>query len=213
MQILLTAEEARVLGALMEKEVSTPDNYPLSLNALTNACNQTTSRDPVVHYDEATVMRALGSLREKKMLWEVDQAGSRVRKYQQQFSKWHDLDPQAHAVMTLLLLRGPQTPGELKSRSDRLSEFHDLAEVETVLSRLSERNPPFVVRLPRLPGTKEFRFMHLLCGEVDLEALASDGEVAAIGTAGVTLSERVARLESQLAALREEFAAFRKQFE
>lgn len=212
MRILLTAEEARVLGALMEKEVSTPDHYPLSLNALTNACNQTTSREPVVRYDEDTVVRALDSLREKKLLWEVDQAGGRVRKYQQQFSKWHDLDGQAHAVLTLLLLRGAQTPGELKSRSDRLAEFRDLAEVEAVLGRLGERNPPFTVRLPRLPGTKEFRYMHLLCGEVDATALA-EGEVAAVGSSGQPLSDRVSRLEADVAKLREELSAFRKQFE
>lgn len=212
MRILLTAEEARVLGALMEKEVSTPDHYPLSLNALTNACNQTTSRDPIVRYDDDTVVRALDSLREKKLLWEVDQAGGRVRKYQQQFSKWHDLDSQAHAVLTLLLLRGAQTPGELKSRSDRLAEFRDLAEVEAVLERLGERNPPFAVRLPRLPGTKESRYMHLLCGEVDLSALA-EGGVAAVGVSGQSLSDRVARLEADVAVLREELASFRRQFE
>jgi len=212
MHILLSAEEARVLGALMEKEVSTPDHYPLSLNALTNACNQTTSRDPIVRFDENTVVRALDSLREKKLLWEVDQAGGRVRKYQQQFSKWHDLDPQAHAVMTLLLLRGAQTPGELKSRSDRLAEFRDLAEVEAVLGRLGERNPPFAMRLPRLPGTKEYRYMHLLCGEIDTTALA-EGEVAAVGASGHSLSDRVSRLEAELAELREELSAFRRQFE
>ena len=212
MRILLSAEEARVLGALMEKEVSTPDHYPLSLNALTNACNQTTSRDPVVRYDEDTVLRALDGLREKKLLWEVEQAGGRVRKYQQQFSKWHDLDGQAHAVITLLLLRGAQTPGELKSRSERLAEFRDLAEVEAVLTRLGERNPPFAVRLPRLPGTKEFRYMHLLCGDVDTTALA-EGQVAAVGPTGQSLSDRVARLEAEVAALREELSAFRKQFE
>ena len=213
MRIVLTPEEARVLGALMEKEVSTPDNYPLSLNALTNACNQSTSRDPVVDYEEDTVMRALDSLREKKMLWEVDQAGGRVRKYQQQFSKWHDLDAQAHAVVTLLLLRGAQTPGELKSRSDRLCEFRDLAEVEAVLTRLGERNPPFSVRLPRLPGTKESRFMHLLCGDIDVAALSSDGAVGALGSTGLSLSDRVTRLESDVAQLRADLAAFRKEFE
>lgn len=212
MQILLTAEEARVLGSLMEKEISTPEYYPLSLNALVNACNQTTSRDPVVRYDESTVLRALDALRDKKLLWEVDQAGGRVRKYQQQFSKWHDLDERAHAVMTLLLLRGAQTPGELKSRSDRLCAWKDLPEVEAVLERLSERNPPFVVRLPRLPGTKEARYMHLLCGPIDTEALAAR-EVAPLAASGQSLSDRVARLESELTALREELAAFRKQFE
>ena len=212
MRILLTAEEARVLGALMEKEVSTPDHYPLSLNALTNACNQTTSRDPIVRYDDDEVVRALDSLRERKLLWEVDQAGGRVRKYQQQFSKWHDLDPQAHAVMTLLLLRGAQTPGELKSRSERLAEFRDLAEVESVLGRLGERNPPFAVRLPRLPGTKEFRYTHLLCGEIGTATLA-EGEVSQVGSTGQSLSERVVRLEADVANLRAELAAFRKQFE
>lgn len=212
MRLILTPEEARVLGALMEKEVSTPDYYPLSLNALVNACNQTTSRDPVVRYDEDTVLRALDGLRDKKMLWEVEQAGGRVRKYQQQFSKWNDFDGQAHALITLLLLRGAQTPGELKSRSDRLVSFRDLTEVESVLTRLAERNPPFVVRLPRIPGTKESRFMHLLCGDISIDALA-EGEVATVAASGKTLSDRVQQLESDVAALREELTAFRKQFE
>jgi uncharacterized protein YceH (UPF0502 family) len=212
MKILLSPEEARVLGALMEKEVSTPEYYPLSLNALVNACNQTTSRDPVVKYDDTTVIRALDGLRDKKLLWEVEQAGGRVRKYQQQFSKWNDLDARAHAVMTLLLLRGAQTPGELKSRSERLCDFKDLGEVEAILDRLSERNPPFVTRLPRLPGTKEARFMHLLCGDIDTSALI-EREVATVGSSGQSLAERVARLEVELATLRDEFGAFRKQFE
>jgi len=212
MHIQLTAEEARVLGSLMEKEVSTPEYYPLSLNALVNACNQSTSRDPVVRYDDTTVMRALDALREKKLIWEVEQAGGRVRKYQQQFSKWHDFDERQHAVMTLLLLRGAQTPGELKSRSDRLCTWKDLDEVEAVLERLSERNPPFVVRLPRLPGTKEARFVHLMCGPVDVEALAAR-EVVPLGASGQSLSDRVAKLEAEVATLREELTAFRKQFE
>jgi uncharacterized protein len=212
MKILLSTEEARVLGALMEKEVSTPEYYPLSLNALVNACNQTTSRDPIVRYDDTTVIRALDGLRDKKLLWEVDQAGGRVRKYQQQFSKWNDLDRRAHAVMTLLLLRGAQTPGELKSRSERLCDFNDLEEVESVLERLAERNPPFVVRLSRLPGTKEARFMHLLCGEIDETALAAR-EVVPVGSSGQSLAERVTRLEAEVSALREELVAFRKQFE
>ena len=212
MRHTLTAEEARVLGALMEKEVTTPDYYPLSLNALVNACNQTTSRDPIVRYDETTVLRALDGLREKKMLWEVEQAGGRVRKYQQQFSKWHDLDAQAHAVMTLLLLRGAQTPGELKSRSDRLASFRDLPEVEAVLNRLAERNPPFVVRLSRLPGTKEARYMHLMTGDIEEDAIA-EGEVTAIAPSGKTLSDRVQQLELEVSALRAELDAFRKQFE
>lgn len=212
MRHTLTTEEARVLGSLMEKEVSTPDYYPLSLNALVNACNQTTSREPVVRYDESTVVRALDGLREKKMLWEVEQAGGRVRKYQQQFSKWHDLDEQAHAVMTLLLLRGAQTPGELKSRSDRLATFRELSEVEAVLTRLAERNPPFVVRLPRLPGTKEARYMHLMTGDIEVEAIA-EGEVTPVSSSGRTLSDRVQQLELDVAALRAELDAFRKQFD
>ena len=212
MKFLLTSEETRVLGALMEKEVSTPEYYPLSLNALVSACNQTTSRDPIVKYDDATVIRALDGLREKKMIWEVDQAGGRVRKYQQQFSKWNDLSPEAHAVMTLLMLRGAQTPGEIKSRSERLCAFKDLGSVEAVLERLVERNPPFVVRLPRLPGTKEARYMHLLAGDIDPSAL-SEREVTTLGGSGETLADRVGRLESELSALREAFDAFRKQFE
>lgn len=212
MQISLTAEEARVLGCLMEKEVLTPDAYPLSLNALVNACNQTTSRDPVVDFDEAVVATALSALRDKKIIWEVDPAGGRVRKYQQQFSAWHSLDGGAHAVMTLLLLRGPQTPGEIKSRSERMHRFPDIAAVEAALARLAERNPPFVQRLPRLPGTKEARYAHLLCGSIEPSALTERAVAAAAPGAG-TLAERVAALEATVERLRADLEEFRRQFE
>jgi len=217
----LSAVEARILGSLIEKQRTTPDYYPLTLNALTNACNQTSNREPVVTFDEKTVVRGLDSLREKKLVWMVAAAGSRVPKYEQRLTEALALkDPEA-AVLCLLMLRGPQTPGELRSRSGRLHEFGNLEDVESVLSALSARPEPLVASLPRQPGMREIRWAHLLSGEVEWtppSAAEPRPEPAALEVRQE--DERIARLEDDVRALRQtvedlsrQFAEFRKQLE
>ncbi len=201
----LTPEEARVLGALLEKEQLTPDVYPLSLNSLVTACNQSTSRDPVVDYDEAIVTRALDGLTSRRWAQTVITSGNRVNKFRQLLTTNWSLTSAEGAVLCLLLLRGPQTPGELKARSGRLHDFADLAEVDAVLERLAEvRYPPRVQKLERLAGMKEARFAHTLCGE----SAALSNAPAARSTA-----ERLQKLEEEVAALRAELVAFRQQFD
>lgn len=201
----LSVEEARVLGALMEKERLTPDVYPLSLNSLVAACNQSSSRDPVVDYDEAIVTRALDGLARRRWAQQVVGAGSRVTKFRQMLSVQWSLSDAEAAVLCLLLLRGPQTPGELKARSGRLHEFQELAEVDAVLERLAEvRYPPRVVKLERQVGMKESRFAHTLAGAAQEQSAAP----AALSTA-----ERLSRLEEEVLRLREELQVFRRQFE
>jgi uncharacterized protein len=220
--VTLTGEEARVLGALVEKSLTTPEYYPLSLNALKNACNQKSSRDPVVEYDEGAVARALEGLREKHLVWFVDSADSRVQKYRHRFAEAYDLSEAEAAVLDLLLLRGPQTPGELRGRSDRLHAFPDVEEVEGALLALSGRENPLVVRLPRQPGRKEHRWSHTLCGDIEGD---SEVETQAPRESPVFREirsdrERLAALEAEVASLRqeildlrEEVAQFRRQFE
>ena len=201
----LTPEEARVLGALLEKEQLTPDAYPLSLNSLVTACNQSTSRDPVVDYDEAIVVKALDGLAARRWAQTVITSGNRVNKFRQLLTTNWSLSPAEGAVLCLLLLRGAQTPGELKARSGRLHEFRDLAEVDAVLERLAEvRYPPRVQRLERQAGMKEARYAHTLCGE---PAALADVPAAR------STAERLQRLEEEVAALRAELAAFRQQFD
>jgi len=171
MNIELTAIEARVIGCLIEKQVTTPDQYPLSLNALVNACNQKSNRDPVLELDERTVQQTLDGLGRKHLVVERSGFGSRVPKYQHRFCNTEygtlKLDPQELAVVCELLLRGPQTPGELRSRAARMAPFSDVSEVEAALTRLGEREDgPFVVRLAREPGRRESRYAHLFSGEV-----------------------------------------------
>ena len=197
---LLDPVEVRVLGALMEKEATTPEYYPLSLNALVNACNQKTNRDPVTSYDEDTVADALASLREKRFALTIT-GGSRVNKYQQRISETLNLGRRESAVLCVLLLRGPQTLGEIKDRSERMFSFADLAETETVLDKLDT----LVKKLPRLPGQKEARYVHLLSGEPDLEAMTEPSSAAPPG--------RVAQLEQDLRDLRSEFDELKRRFE
>ncbi|MHB1923796.1 MAG: YceH family protein [Acidimicrobiales bacterium] len=159
---LLSSEEARVLGCLLEKEAATPEYYPLTLNALRNACNQSSSRNPVVSYDDSEVSRALATLREKGLIRVVYSPSNRAVKYRQVTDEAYGLDDRGRAVMCLLLLRGPQTVGELRIRSDRLCSFESLEEVERVLDGLADRDEPLVARLPRAPGQKEARFAQLL---------------------------------------------------
>ena len=222
MQVLLTDEEARVLGSLVEKSLTTPEYYPLSLNALKNACNQKSSREPVVDYDDARVARALEGLRDKHFVWFVDSADSRVQKYRHRLAEALDLSEGEMSVVDLLLLRGPQTPGELRGRSDRLHTFPAVEEVEAALQALSGREDPLVVRLPRQPGRKEHRWAHTLCGtpeitETEAPNLAREApvfkEVRAERDRLAALEAEVAALKEEILALREELAQFRRQFE
>ena len=218
---MLNEYELRVLGALVEKQIATPDYYPITLNALVNACNQKNHRDPVVGYDEATVVRALDGLRDKKLAYTFHGSDSRVPKYGHLFPKAYELNPAETAVMTVLVLRGPQTPGELRSRTAHLHNFENLPEVETTLQNLSLRAERMVVKLPRQSGSRESRFAHLLAGDINIEemAAAERSEVSASSSSRGS-NDRVARLEEQVTALQQEltelkqqFAEFRKQFE
>lgn len=206
MDYILSEPEIRVLGSLVEKEITTPEYYPLSLNALTNACNQKSNREPVVDYDEDEVRDALYELKDKGLA--ITCEGSRVFKYDNYFADKLDLSGAEVAAMCVLMLRGPQTPGEIRNRTDRLHPFTELSEVESTLDGLASREEPLVVKLPRQPGRKENRYAHLLGGEVTVEP--SDEQPS---ESGESLREKVDRLEADLAALRQEFAEFRKQFE
>ena len=208
MNLQLDEVEARVLGCLMEKEAATPDYYPLSLNALLAACNQKTNREPVMSLDEDAVQEALSRLCARGLALDISGAEHRVHKYSHRMGEVFNLDRREHAVACLLLLRGPQTVGELRGRSERLYKFDDLGAVEAALHRLAERTPPLAVELPRRPGEKEPRFAHLLSGEVQpLESPPAPPERRS------ALEERVARLEADLTALRQQFEQFRKSFE
>lgn len=207
--IQLTEVEARVLGSLIEKDMTTPEYYPLSLNALTAACNQKTNREPVVQYDEDFVGRTLESLREKQLAWSISGRDMRVPKYSHRASETLDAGNRELAVICVLLLRGPQTVGELKQRTERLYAFDDLESVETTLHKLAEREPaPFVRQLARVPGTREPRWAHLFCGEVDETTPAATAQPAS-----EPLAARVARLEEEVRLLKEQVADLRRLFE
>jgi uncharacterized protein len=209
----LDAGEARVLGSLLEKEIATPEYYPLSLNALVNACNQKSNRDPVVSYDEDTVEEALASLREKGLAVRIT-GDSRVPKHAQRFTEVLNLGRREAALVCVLLLRGPQTPGELRGRSERLYSFDDIESIESALNRLAEAG--LVKKLPRQAGTRESRYAHLLSGDVETAAEGTEAP-AAHATARTdgheSLGERVSVLERDLADLRREFDDFRRRFE
>lgn len=220
MDFILTEEEVRVLGVLAEKQMTTPEYYPMSLNAVKVACNQKSNRDPVVEYEEAAVLEALDSLRRKGLALVVSGGGSRVRKYEHKLREALFLSQKEQALLTMLMLRGPQTLGELRSRTDRMAEFADLAEVEETLRDLSaaERSPrPLVMMLPRMPGQKENRYAQLLAGEPDLEALAAREASAVPQPAGTSrlaeLEEKVEMLTRELQELKEQFRQFKQQFE
>jgi uncharacterized protein YceH (UPF0502 family) len=217
----LTAEEARVLGSLVEKAITTPDYYPLSLNALVNACNQSSNRDPVVAYGEPTVLRALESLRGRKLVFIFEGAASRVAKYGQKFAETLGLSPAEAAALVVLMLRGPQTVGEIRGRSGRLHEFASIGEVESTLQALAARSPqPLVVRLPRQLGYKESRYAHLLSGPPEAAALVSaagaeatvPASAEAAAPAGGSEGEATARLEQEIESLRREVAELKAQF-
>ena len=213
MNLILNEVETRVLGSLVEKQITLPDYYPLSLNALMNACNQKSSRNPVVAYDEQTIQRGLDSLREKGVVWVFKGADSRVLKYGHVFEKSYELNEREVAVLCVLMLRGAQTPGEIRSRAMPLYPFDTLEEVETTLEGLIERDGgPLVVRLPRQAGTKESRYMHLLAGEVQVDYQEAPPREAPPARSRVD-EERVARLEEQVATLRQELSELRQQFQ
>ena len=191
--------EVRVLGSLLEKEIATPEYYPLSLNALLNACNQKSNREPVVAYDEETVLGALDRLRHRGLALVSTGADSRVPKYLERLAEKYNFDRRELAIVCVLLLRGPQTPGELRGRTQRMYEFDDLEGIEATLNRLAERDPPVVKKLERQPGTKESRWAQLLGGEVADAAPAA--EAVAERPRG---DDRLERLEAQVAELRRE---------
>jgi uncharacterized protein len=214
----LTAIETRVLGSLVEKDITTPDYYPLSLNALVNACNQKNNREPVMSLDEQTVRDALSTLQEKRLAGPASGADSRVSKYEHRLQEVFNFDRREIAIVCVLLLRGPQTLGELRGRSDRMYHFETLDDVISTLDRLAQRDPALVAILPRQPGTKESRYMHLFSGEPpDLDVVReSTPAMKATNSAGDRLSaleQEVARLRQELSEVQQQLAAFRKQFE
>ena len=219
MSATLNEAEVRVLGALVEKQVTTPEYYPLTLNALVQACNQKSNRSPVVSYDEAAVERAAESLRAKNLVYLFYGSTSRVPKYKHMMGEVYGLSPRELAVMCVLMLRGHQTPGELRGRTDRLYDFQSLQEIEETLDSLSAKEPePLAVKLPRQPGQKEVRYAHLLSGEVTAEQLpapehAEAPHVTPRADRLAALEQEVEALRARLDALRQEFEEFKKQFD
>ncbi len=207
--LLLTEVEARVLGCLIEKDLATPEYYPLSLNALVNACNQKTNREPVLHLEEETVRDAVESLRAKQLAWVISGREMRVPKYSHRAAETLDAGNRELAVLAVLLLRGPQTVAEIKERTQRLHEFDDAEAVEACLRRLAGReSAPLVRQLARQPGAREPRWAHLLCGEPATAVAA-----ASLTEPQEVLTERVARLEEEIRQLRAEVADLRRMFE
>lgn len=216
--------ETRVLGALIEKDITTPDYYPLSLNALVNACNQKNNREPVMTLNEDQVRASLESLQQQRLAGPARGADSRVTKFEHRLQEVFNFPRAETAILCVLLLRGPQTPGELRGRTERMFRFEELSDVLATLQRLGQREPPLVKQLPRQPGTKESRFMHLFSGDVegflpthDSDAEASSHEMSgrtnAPGVARIALlEEEVRALRQELTELKDQFARFRDQF-
>jgi uncharacterized protein YceH (UPF0502 family) len=224
MDALLTPVEVRVLGALVEKEITTPEYYPLSLNALINACNQKSNRDPVMSIDEDAARAALRSLEDRGYAGPADNFDSRVTKYEHRLQEAFNFDRRETAILCELFLRGPQTPGELRSRCERMHEFEDLEEIQLTLQRLMKREPPLVKLLAKQPGTKEARYAQLLAGDVVPPITGTNHEsrreTHSVVVAQSTDVQRIAQLELEIATLREElstlqaqFADFKKQFQ
>ena len=224
--MLLTDIETRVLGSLIEKDITTPDYYPLSLNALVNACNQKNNRDPVMTLDEAAVRDALATLQEKRLAGPASGADSRVTKFEHRLQEVFNFDRREIAVVCVLLLRGPQTPGELRSRTDRMYHFEALEDVVSTLDRLAQREPSRARVLPRQPGTKESRYTHLFSGEPPMSAAAEDADLSVArapspATAGTNstadrltaLEEEVSHLRRELSEVQQQLNTFRRQFE
>ena len=214
MELNLDAAEVRVLGCLLEKEVTTPEYNPMTVNALVNACNQKTNRDPLVSYDEEAVDDALRNLQQRTLAFERTGAGNRVPKYGHRIFEVLNLGRRELAILCVLMLRSHQTLGELRDRSERLHNFSDLDEVHSVLTRLMERNPPLAVQLPRAAGTKEPRYAHLLSGPVEAQTAAAPEPASPRRDDRLTaLEAEVAQLRATIEGLERQFADFRKQFE
>lgn len=215
---ILSETEARIMGSLVEKQLTTPEYYPLTLNALVNACNQKSNREPVVAYDERTVTNSLEHLRDRNLVYVFYGSTSRVPKYKHMLPSIYELEPSEVAVMCVMMLRGPQTLGELRTRTERLYDFTGLGDVQETLDGLMRRDEPLVVKLERQPGQKEARFGHLLSGEIDIEAFAAAQATRATRGGGdpermEKLEEEVSALRSQVEALEQTFEEFKKQFE
>ena len=222
--ILLNEVECRVLGSLIEKEITTPEYYPLSLNALVNACNQKSNRDPLMNLDEAAVRQALYSLDGQSLVRYVSAADSRVTKYEHRLQEAFNFYRHEIAILCVLLLRGPQTPGELRGRTERMHQFDDLGAVQSSLQHLMKREPSLVKVLPRQPGTKESRYAHLLSGDVDewdaksvpeppLTPASADEERMRLEKEVAALRSDVRDLQKEIADLRQQFREFKRQFE
>jgi uncharacterized protein len=215
--LILNAAEARVLGALIEKDITTPDYYPLSLNALINACNQKNNREPVTNFDEETVRLALRNLSDKQLAGMARGADGRVAKYEHHLQEVYNFTRPETAILCVLLLRGPQTPGELRGRTERMHRFEHLEDVLSGLQQLMRREPPLAKALGRRPGTKEIRYAHLLSGDVEAwePSAESAGHADDSGSAEriAQLEEQVAALRGEIAELKQQMADFRKQFE
>ena len=210
--VIINDVEIRIIGCLIEKEITTPEYYPLTLNALVNACNQKSNRSPVVSYDETAAVRGLDRLQEIGFSEKIYKADSRVPKYQQLFSKKMGLSRRELAVMCELMLRGPQTPGELRGRADRMYQFEGIGEVEEILNELMAREKPLVIKLPRQAGRKESRYAHLLSGEPEIEESESQVPEETATLRVRAENERIAKLESDVVALRRDFDDLKKQF-
>src|SRR5580704_13130390 len=220
MNIILNDVETRVLGSLVEKDVTTPDYYPLSLNALVNACNQKNNRDPVMHLQEDAVQEALSTLQDKRLAGPTSSADSRVTKYEHRLQEAFNFTRGETAVLCVLLLRGPQTPGELRGRTERMHRFEDLTEVQSTLQRLMQRDPPLIRVLARQPGTKESRYKHLLARDVEDAADVAQAASSAFVASNSQDTDRITHLENvvsdlrkEVADLKQQLASFRKQFE
>ena len=221
MEVQLSEVEVRVLGSLVEKEYATPEYYPLSLHALCAACNQKSNRDPVMSLDEDTVLAAIEQLKAKGMALDISGGEHRVHKYSHRLGEVFNFDRREQMVMCVLMLRGPQTVGELRGRMARVYAFDGLAEVESILGRLAERTPPLAKKLDRQPGEKEPRFAHLLSGEVERAAPMAPAvtsvrvppQASATAARVSPIEERVAHIEAELAELKRQFDVFRKYFE
>lgn len=216
MDIRLSDTEARVLGALIEKDITTPDYYPLSLNALVNACNQKNNREPVMNLNEEEVRAALSGLQDQRLAGPARGADSRVTKYEHRIQEVFNFTRPETAVLCVLLLRGPQTPGELRGRTERMFQFEHLDDVQSALQRLIERDPPLVKMLPRQPGTKESRYAHLLSGDIELQNVEPARAVPSVNPENqrlTRLEEQMAALHNELDTIKQQLAEFRKQFE